>query len=230
MGEVIAIIPARGGSKRIPGKNIRDFHGRPMISYPIEVAKQSGLFDRILISTDSLEVQKIAKGYGAEAPFIRPPELSDDFTPTAPVLLHSIEWLEENGIKADIICCIYPTTPFLKAEDLKIGFDVVKNGKANAAFSVTTFPAPIFRALQVTDKGALKMFWPENEYTRSNDLPQAYHDAGMFYWLETKSFRQDKKVWAKDAHPVIIPRFRVQDIDNPEDWEVAEKLYSLNRG
>ena len=223
----VAIIPARGGSKRIPNKNIKHFAGKPIIAYSIEAAKVSGLFDKIFVSTDSEKIALTAKEYGAEVPFMRPKELSDDFTPTAPVLLHALKWLEVQGMPAKFACCIYATAPFVRPEYLKKGFRLIMRKRASAVFSVTAFPFSIFRALNINEAGCLEMFWPEHECTRSNDLPEAYHDAGQFYWLDSKRFLKTKKVYANDALPVIIPHFLVQDIDTPEDWETALVIYEV---
>lgn len=221
----IAIIPARSGSKRIPKKNIKDFFGKPMISYAIEATRQCGIFDRIIVSTDSDEVVRTAVRYGAEAPFLRPPELSDDHTPTAPVLLHALDFLHENGVETDYICCIYPTAVFIQPQYLIEGHRVITENRVKSVFSVTSYTFPIFRALRINSKQQLKMFWPEHEMTRSQDLPETYHDAGQFYWLDAGKFKKSGKIYGDDSMPVILPRYLVQDIDTPEDWEVAERLY-----
>ena len=226
---VIAIIPARGGSKRIPNKNIRLFAGQPIISYSIKAAQASDLFDRIIVSTDSQEIAEVAKSCGAEAPFVRPVELSDDFTGTAPVLLHALDWLNEHDSPSGYFCCIYATAPFIRPEDIAKGLASLKSKKATIAFSVTTFPYPVFRALKMNKDGRVEMFWPEHENSRSNDLPVAYHDAGQFYWGNTKKFMQVKTLLSSDAVPILIPRYIVQDIDTPEDWETAEKMYYASR-
>ena len=222
---IIAIIPARGGSKRIPNKNIKLFAGQPIISYSIRVAQETGLFDRIIVSTDSLEIADIAREYGAETPFLRPAELSDDFTGTVPVLLHALNWLDDHGYTTDYFCCIYATAPFIQAVYIKKGFDLIKDKDAVTAFSVTTFPYPIFRALKISDNDRVEMFWPKHKNSRSNDLPEAYHDAGQFYWGNTEKFLMGKTFFSSDSVPIIIPRYLVQDIDTPEDWETAEKMY-----
>lgn len=223
----VAIIPARGGSKRIPEKNIKPFSGKPIIAYSIETAKISGVFDKIIVSTDSEKIAHVGKEYGAEVPFMRPKELSDDFTPTAPVLLHALNWLAENGTPAKYVCCIYATAPFVQPEYIKKGLELIMSKKVSSVFSVTTFPFPVFRALKIKQDGHLKMFWPEYELWRSNDLPEAYHDAGQFYWLDSKKFLKAKKIYTGDALPVILTRCLVQDIDTPEDWEIAEALYEV---
>lgn len=221
----VAVIPARGGSKRIPGKNIKIFAGKPIIAYSIEAAARSRLFDRIIVSTDSTEITETAKRYGAEAPFIRPADLSDDFTPTAPVLAHALGWLTEHNCRPDYACCIYATAPFLNEKYLRLGYELLLAQKASAAFSVTTYPSSIFRSLKINQEGRLEMFWPEYELTRSNDLPEAYHDAGQFYWVTGSTFLKEKRLYSTDAVPVILPRQLVQDIDTPEDWHIAELMF-----
>jgi len=223
----VAIIPARGRSKRIPNKNIKNFAGKPIIAYSIDAAKKAEIFDRVIVSTDSEAIAEIAWQYGAEVPFIRPPELSDDVTPTMPVLLHAIEQLADNDESPSYACCIYATAPFVRSDDIKNGFKIINEKKVSSVFSVTTFAFPIFRALQVTNSGGIEMFWPEYETTRSQDLPEAYHDAGQFYWFEVNKLFKTKKIYSIDAVPVILPRYLVQDIDTPEDWEVAELMFRV---
>jgi len=225
--KVIAIIPARGGSKRIPNKNIKSFVSQPIISYSINAAQAADLFDRIIVSTDSREIADMAKIYGAEVPFIRPAKLADDFTGTIPVLLHALNWLSEHDFATDYFCCIYATAPFIQPEHIIEGFNLLKKRNATTAFSVTTFSYPIFRALEIGENGCIEMFWPEHENSRSNDLPDAYHDAGQFYWGNTKRFLTEKKLFSSNSVPIILPRYLVQDIDTPEDWETAEKMYSV---
>jgi len=223
----IAVIPARGGSKRIPDKNIKPFAGMPIIAYSIKAAKTAGIFDKIIVSTDSDKIAQVTKEYGAEVPFIRPSELADDFTPTAPVILHALNWMVENGMPSNYVCCIYATAPLVRSEHIKKGFKLMVEKKVSSVFSVTTFPFPIFRALKIAEGSHLKMFWPEHEITRSNDLPEAYHDAGQFYWMDSKKFLETKKIYTDDALPVILPRYLVQDIDTLEDWETAEVIYEV---
>lgn len=226
-----AIIPARGGSKRIPNKNVRAFAGIPMIAHSIKAAQLSGLFDRIIVTTDSEEIAQTAARHGAEAPFRRPPELADDHTPTAPVLVHALKWLEDAGTPATHACCIYATAPFVRPEDLIRGLKILRESKAATAFTVTSFSFPIFRALKVMPTGELAMFWPEHRLTRSQDLPEAYHDAGQFYWMDVPRFLADPNLYSADARPINLPRHIVQDIDTPEDWETAEHMYkALSRG
>ncbi|BDV43449.1 pseudaminic acid cytidylyltransferase [Geotalea uraniireducens] len=221
----VAIIPARGGSKRIPRKNIKPFAGKPMIAYSIEAALESGLFERVIVSTDDREIADVARGHGAEVPFIRPAELADDFAGTDAVLLHGLQWLEEHARRPDYCCCIYATAPFVRSEYLRQGFELLCHHQATSAFSVATFPACIFRALKLNDLGRLEMIWPENREKRSQDLGEAYHDAGQFYWVDTGKYLAERRLFSADAVPVQIPRHLVQDIDTPEDWETAERMY-----
>ncbi len=221
----VAIIPARGGSKRIPKKNIKIFAGKPMIAYSIQAAKETGLFDRIIVSTDSEEIARTAEAFGAEVPFMRPSELADDLTGTVPVLIHAVNRLKEDNYIADYLCCIYATAPFIKPEYICKGFEILQKHGVTSVFSVTTFPYPIFRALKLNEAGYMEMFWKEHLNTRSQDLPEAYHDAGQFYWMDAEKFLKEKTIFASDAMPVILPRYLVQDIDTPEDWEMAERMY-----
>lgn len=222
----VAIIPARGGSKRIPRKNIRDFAGRPMIAHSIVAAQESGCFARIVVSTDDVEIADLARQWGAEVPFMRPPELSDDQTATAPVLLHALDWLEAHGGAPAQACCIYATAPFLQAQYLRQGLQILGETGATTAFSVTSFAFPIYRGLQLDETGTVSMIWPEHRLTRSQDLPEAFHDAGQFYWLNTAKFRAAANLYAADSRAVILPRRLVQDIDTPEDWDVAVALHA----
>jgi len=225
----IAVIQARGGSKRIPGKNIKNFLGTPIIQYTLEMALScQDLFDHVIVTTDSEEIANIAKNAGAEVPFMRPAKLADDYANTAEVVEHAIQESEKiYGEKIDNICCLYATAAFLRTCDIRKGYELLKSKNVSSVFSVTTFPFPIFRAQKIVADGHLEMFWPEHELTRSNDLPEAYHDAGQFYWLDAQQFLQKKLMYGKDALPVILPRILVQDIDTPEDWETAEILYKI---
>jgi len=222
----IAIIPARGGSKRIPGKNIRNFAGKPMIAYSIEAALKSGAFDHVVVTTDSGEIAEVARQYGASVPFMRPAELSDDHTPTAPVITHAIRWFAEQEQQPAYACCIYATAPFVRAEYIRQGLRTMQETGCATCYSVTSFPFPIFRGQRITESGCLAMFWPEYEMTRSQDLPEAYHDAGQFYWVNCRRFLTEPRLYAADSRPVILPRHLVQDIDTPEDWTTAEHMFS----
>jgi len=220
----IAIIPARGGSKRIPRKNIKLFHGKPLIAYSIEAALKSELFDKVIVTTDDEEIASIAKKYGAEVPFIRPKELSDDFTNTKDVIDHALKYFEERGEKYDYECTIYATAPLLQPKYLIEGFVALKNSDAINAFSTTTMPFPIQRTFKLDKNGRCEMFWPQNYQTRSQDLEEAYQDAGQFYWTKLGK-KSDEIMFGKDSIPVILPRHLVQDIDTLEDWQRAEFMY-----
>jgi pseudaminic acid cytidylyltransferase len=220
----LAIIPARGGSKRIPRKNIKPFCGKPMIAWSVEAALLSGCFDRIIVSTDDAEIAEVALNHGADVPFIRPPELSDDHTGTIPVIAHAIEWMSRNSTAVDLACCIYATAPFLQAEDLQEGLNLQKQSGADYVFAVTSYAFPIQRAIRITTDSRVEMFNPENFNTRSQDLEEAFHDAGQFYWGKAKAWLEKKPVFSSNSAPVFLPRYRVQDIDTIEDWERAEWL------
>lgn len=220
---IVAIIPARGGSKRIPRKNLRPFAGRPIIAYSIEAAHRAGCFDRIVVSTDSREIADLAVSMDAEVPFLRPAELSDDHATTASVLQHAIEALGAASIHA--ACCIYPTAPLLRATDLVTGLELLRARQAPSVVPVTTYEYNIFRSLRVSPMGTLEMIWPENRDVRSNDLPEALHDAGQFYWVDAQRFLREPVIFAAGTVPLRIPREIVQDIDTPEDWKRAEAMY-----
>lgn len=222
----VAIIPARGGSKRIPHKNIKPFAGKPIIGYSIEAAKASGLFDRIIVSTDDREIAVVAESFGAEVPFIRPAELANDFEGTNTVVRHCLQWLEANDRAARYACCIYATAPFIQIEDLCRGFELLLKSGNEYAFSVTSFPYPIQRALRITLEGCIDPLWSENIMLRSQDLEEVYHDAGQFYWGRTEAFCNEVPLFSLASVPVILPRHRVQDIDTPEDWVRAELMHA----
>lgn len=221
----LAVIPARGGSKRILRKNIKPFGGLPMISWSIRAALTSNCFDRIIVSTDDAEIASVAIEHGAEAPFFRPANLSDDHTGTIPVVAHAIEWQNQHGEKATKVCCIYPTAPFIISADLQYGLQVLETTRANYAFSVTSYAFPIQRAIQITPNDRVAMFQPEHFNTRSQDLPKAWHDAGQFYWGLAEAWLAGKEVFSHESAPVPLPRHRVQDIDTLEDWERAELMH-----
>lgn len=221
----LAVIPARGGSKRIPRKNIRPFGGRPMIAWSIRAAQDSGLFDRILVSTDDEEIAAIARAEGAEVPFLRPAALSDDYAGTIPVIAHAVEWQNTTGITADEVCCIYATAPFLEADDLHRGLKILCETGADYAFSVTSYASPIQRALRIRSDKRVEMFDPAQFETRSQDLEDAWHDAGQFYWGRGDAWLAHKSLFGPHAAPVVMPRYRVQDIDTPDDWHRAELMF-----
>lgn len=221
----IAVIPARGGSKRIPHKNIRDFCGKPIIAYSIEQALESNLFDHVTVSTNDEEIASIAREYGAITPFIRPDNISDDFTGTNAVVKHAINWYQQHNQSVSFACCIYATAPFLVAKFLREGHDKLINSNKSFAFSVTSFPFPIQRAIRITNQGVIDTFYPDCINTRSQDLEAAYHDAGQFYWGKAEAFLQDTLTFSSASLPIILPRFLVQDIDTQEDWIRAELMF-----
>ena len=225
MAKAIAIIPARGGSKRIPRKNIKDFHGKPLIAYSIEVALKSELFDKVIVSTDDEEIALIARAYGAEVPFLRPKELSDDFTGTGEVIQHVLTELNKDN-KYDYVCTIYATAPLLQIKYLIEGYEKLKSTNAINAFSATTMPFPIQRTFKLNDNGRCEMFTPEHYTARSQDLEESYHDAGQFYWKKLK-FESKTTMFGEDSIPIILPRYLVQDIDTLEDWKRAEIMYEI---
>jgi pseudaminic acid cytidylyltransferase len=222
----IAVIPARGGSKRIPRKNIKDFCGKPMIAWIIEAAIASRLFDYIIVSTDDTEITEVARSYGADVPFVRPADLSDDYTSTTEVIAHATQWALNQGFNVNTVCCLYATAPLVQIEDLTRGLKSLESGKWDYAFTVTDFASPIFRSFRKTSDGGLEMFFPEHFSTRSQDLPTALHDAGQFYWGRPSSWLKGKQIFSNHSTPIYIPRWRVQDIDNKDDWIRAELIFN----
>ncbi|WP_025647163.1 MULTISPECIES: pseudaminic acid cytidylyltransferase [unclassified Psychrobacter] len=221
----VAIIPARGGSKRIPRKNIKEFCGKPMISYSIEAAIESGCFDRVIVSTDDTEIAEVAQAYNAEVPFIRPEELSNDHAGTIPVIQHAVNCLIEQGRTPEFVCCLYATAPFITPEAIKQGLQQLEDTNAAYAFSATSYAFPIQRAFKIKSSLGVEMFEPQQFNTRSQDLEEAYHDAGQFYWGTKEAWLIEKIIFGSESTPVILPRHRVQDIDTPEDWQRAELLF-----
>ena len=217
----VAIIPARGGSKRIPRKNIKPFHGQPMIAWSIQAALQSDCFDHVIVSTDDYEIADISKAHGATVPFIRPVELSDDYTGTIPVIAHAIDWVNQHIGNVELACCIYATAPFVSAEDIRHGLRLLLDSNADYAFTVTSYAFPIQRAIRITTQNRIEMFNPEHFSTRSQDLEEAWHDAGQFYWGRSEAWLAAKPLFSRYSVPVPLPRHRVQDIDTLEDWERA---------
>lgn len=220
----LAVIPARGGSKRIARKNIKLFCGKPMLAWSIEAAKRSGCFDTVVVSTDDEEIAEVARKYGASVPFIRPTELSDDITGTSPVVRHAITALAEQGHEFDKVGCIYATAPFLSGDSLKDAMCLLERDAPSYVFSVTSFPYPIQRALRLTDQGRAEMFNPEHGPTRSQDLEESFHDAGQFYLGSSQSWLAKKGMFNSAALAYVLPRYRVQDIDTHEDWVRAEYM------
>ena len=220
----ICIIPARGSSKRIPKKNIKLFCDKPLIAYSIETALKSNLFEKVIVSTDSEEIAEVAKKYGAEVPFMRPKELSDDYSTSGEAVNHAIEFLKNRGEEFCYVCTIYATAPFLQVEYLKQGFEALQNSDAKMAFSVTSMPFPIQRTFKITPDGRCQMFTPEYFSSRSQDLEEAYQDAGQFYWVDTTKEWKDI-AFGSQSIPIVLPRYLVQDIDTMEDFKRAELMY-----
>ncbi|MBU6463654.1 MAG: pseudaminic acid cytidylyltransferase [Bradyrhizobium sp.] len=221
----IAIIPARGGSKRIPRKNIRLFCGKPIMAYSISAAHDTGLFDQIVVSTDDEEIASIARASGATTPFLRPREIADDFTGTNAVVRHAIAWFNGRGSNITYACCIYATAPLIQSRFIREGYEILARSDADFAFSMTSYPFPIQRALRLTPDGRVDVFYPEHRMTRSQDLEASYHDAGQFYWGTASAFLGDVPLFSPRSVGVILPRLLVQDIDTLEDWEQAEFMY-----
>ena len=219
---LLAIIPARGGSKRIPRKNIRDFAGRPMIGYAIAAARDAGVFDRIVVSTDDDEIAAIAREQGAEVPFNRPPELSNDTAGTVPVIQHAMQALNCPGDAR--VCCIYPGVPLLQARVLRQALERLQDSGCDFVFPVLEFPSPVQRALARDTDGSTRSMFPEHAQTRTQDLPPAYHDAGQFYWGTAAAWLSGRSPHL-GARTIVLPSWAAVDIDTPEDWARAEALY-----
>lgn len=221
----LAVIPARGGSKRIPRKNIKDFCGKPIIAWSIEAALQSECFDAVVVSTDDPEIADVAKRWGAQVPFLRPTTLADDHTGTSPVIRHAIEWFGQQGKLPTHVCCIYATAPFVRPDDLRRGFELLIAKGGDYALAVTSYPFPIQRAIRVKRDGYLEMFQSEYFSTRSQDLELAWHDAGQFCWGRSVAWSEEKSIFSSVSLPVELPRHRVQDIDTYDDWTRAEWMF-----
>jgi pseudaminic acid cytidylyltransferase len=221
----LAVIPARGGSKRIPRKNIKPFHGKPIIGYAIDAALSSKAFDSVIVSTDDAEIAEVAKAHGADLPFIRPPELADDHTPTVPVIAHAIRTCDELGWKVEDVCCIYPGAPFISTDDLRTAHEQLVTTGAHYVFPVTGFPSPIQRALRRLPDGSVWPFQTEHAATRTQDLESAYFDVGQFYWGRKGAWLDGLNIHL-NSNTLVIPEWRVVDIDTPADWERAELLYA----
>jgi N-acylneuraminate cytidylyltransferase len=223
----LCVIPARGGSKRIPRKNIRDFCGKPMIAYAIEAAKSSELFDSIVVSTDDNEIASISRSWGADVPFMRPDNLANDYVGTVEVIAHAINNCEKNGLKPERVCCIYPCVPLIQAEDLRNTLALLEsNTRADYAFPVTGFPSAIQRGLKRHPDGAMSSFYPENEGMRTQDLEPAYYDAGQFYWGYRDSWLKNNFIH-NGGVGYVIPSWHVVDIDTPDDWARAELFFKF---
>jgi N-acylneuraminate cytidylyltransferase len=223
----IAVIPARGGSKRIPGKNIRQFAGRPMLAWSIDAARRSGLFDRIIVSTDDPRVADVALASGAEVPFVRPAKLADDHAGTAPVIAHAVAALGgARTVRA--ACCIYPCAPFLSADDLLLALRMLNDGNAAFVYPVCKYPHPVQRAMRRRPDGTLAFLQPEAELVRTQDLEETFHDAAQFYWGRAEAWLSGARMHS-GAIGLPIPAWRVVDIDLPEDWTRAELLFRAAR-
>jgi pseudaminic acid cytidylyltransferase len=220
-----AIIPARGGSKRIPRKNIRQFHGRPMIAWTIDTAINSSLFSNVIVSTEDAEIAAIAQEHGAQVPFLRPADFSNDYATTQDVMRHAVTWLAKNQIESDFVCCLYATAPFLQAEDIVKGLRALQESTADYAYTVTEFDYSPHRALIKNQNGQVSLEKPELAAVRSQDLPSLVHDAGQFYWAKTETWLTQQEVLSSAGIGIEIPRSQAQDIDNEEDWKLAEALF-----
>lgn len=223
----LGVIPARGGSKRIPRKNIRPFCGRPMIVWTIQAAQESGCFDKILVSTDDPEVAEIAQRSGAEVPFVRPASLADDHTGTVPVIAHSIQWHMSNGTVPTEVCCLYATAPFMQPADIRQALTLLKEGNCDYVFPVTAYSFPVQRAVRLTSGDRVQMAYPEHYQTRSQDLETQYHDVGQFYWGTAKTWLDLVPIFSTAARAIVLPGYRVQDIDTLDDWHRAEIIFRM---
>jgi pseudaminic acid cytidylyltransferase len=223
----VALIPARGGSQRIPGKNIKNFHGKPLIAWPIAAAQASGLFDEIIVSTDDEAIAEIAEKYGATAPFRRPAAQSNGQAITDEVVLHALEWLAAEGSQPENLCCIYPTAPLLTGSVITEVFTALKQSDANSAFTAATYAHPVWRAMRRASNGCADYQWPDHRSTRSQDLPELIHDAGQCYWVQVAAYLRDPRLINDRTVSVMLPRWLVQDIDTQEDWTMAELLLEL---
>ena len=222
----LAIIPARGGSKRIPHKNIKEFLGKPIIAYSIEVALKSGFFDEVMVSTDDEQIAAIARKYGARVPFMRSAKTSSDFATTRDVLNEVVNEYQKRGLEFDAICCIYATAPLIAVDDIAEAYNILSQSDFVCVYPVVQFSYPIWRCLDVAEDGSMKRHWPEFENSRSQDLPKEYHDSGTFYWHRL----EDDKIADGKLGAIIMPEDRVQDIDTETDWKLAEMKYQLLNG
>ena len=224
--KTLALISARGGSKRVHKKNIKLFLGAPIIKYSIEAALNSGIFNEVMVSTDDLEIAEISKKYGANFPFLRSELASNDFATTADVILEVIEAYANIGIDFDYICCIYPTAPFVTSDKLLRAYNILTQFNYKSVVPVVRFGFPILRSFHMSN-GLVKMNWPEHINTRSQDLEPSFHDAGQFYFIRTDYFKDEKKLFTDQTYGIEMPESEVQDIDNLEDWKIAEIKYTF---
>lgn len=223
----LAIIPARGGSKRIPHKNIKPFLGKPIIAYSIKSAIDTKLFDEIMVSTDDEEIANIARLEGASVPFLRSVDNANDFATLADVMVEVVNSYKAIDKEFDLICCLLPTAPLVTSRDLLSAYDQLVKSDFDSICPVVAFSYPIYRSLYLDEKGILKMNWPEYRFSRSQDLPTAYHDSGTFYWIRRDSLLKDKKLFSDNGTAIVLDEMRVQDIDTETDWALAEMKYKL---
>jgi pseudaminic acid cytidylyltransferase len=224
--KTLALIPARGGSRRIPKKNIREFYHKPIISYSISAALEADIFDEVMVSTEDAEIADVSKKFGAQIPFLRSAKTSDDHSTISDVLGEVLAQYETQGKLFDVICVIYPTAPFVTAARIKQGFDLLRDGRNDAVLYVVQFSYPVQRALTI-DRGRLTFMYPENKNKRSQDLESAYHDAGQLFWITRQAFLRDRSVFVENIGALELPETEVQDIDTMEDWQLAELKYQL---
>lgn len=220
----VLLIPARGGSKRIPRKNVRPFAGKPMIAWSIEAALACGVADRVIVSTDDENIADVARAHGAEVPFMRPAALADDHATTMDVIVHALEALAADGVSPDYLCCLYATAPFVQAAEIRAALAQLAGSRFDYCFSATHFDYPVQRALRRTADGGIDMLYPQYRDTRSQDLEETLHDAGQFYWGRAAAFRARRPILSPAATPFLLPRWRVCDIDTPDDWARAERM------
>ncbi len=225
----IAIIPARGGSKRIPRKNIKDFLGKPIIAYSIEAALKSGIFDEVMVSTDDKEIAEVSREYGANVPFLRSEETSNDYAGTEDVMSEVLREYKKRGKEFDIFCCLYSTAPFVTADHLKEAYALLHDS-VDASFTVVQYSYPIQRSLKVNADKYVEMNFPQYYDTRTQDLEPIYHDAGQFYFVKVKTFEEEHTLWCKRTVPMILSELEVQDLDTLTDWQLAEMKFKLIRG
>lgn len=223
----LCVIPARGGSKRIPRKNLKDFRGKPIIAWSIEAALASSLFNTVMVSTDDPEIADVARSCGAQVPFMRSAAAADDHATTADVLLEVIREFKLRGHSFDIACNLYPTAPFTTADDLKSGYATLAKGPFDVVLPVVAYSYPILRSLNRAEDGKIRMNWPEHMNSRSQDLPKAYHDAGQWAFFHTEPFLQTKTLLGPNTGSVVLPESRVQDIDTMDDWAMAELKHQI---
>jgi pseudaminic acid cytidylyltransferase len=223
----LCIIPARGGSKRIPRKNIRHFLGKPIIAYSIDTAITSKLFDNVIVSTDDEEIASVARKHGAIVPFKRSERNSDDYATTAQVIEEVLSNFSDANSHFDNVCCLYPTAPLVLKDDLIAGYDTLKNGGYDSVFPVVAFGYPVWRGLRIDDTGRIRMIWPENLNKRSQDLEEMYHDAGQWYWLTSGAFKRNLALYTSNSYPIVLDDLHVQDIDNLSDWKLAELKFKI---